>query len=294
MTQQEHWQIDGSVASNYERHLVPSVFGPWASDLLERAAPQLGDHVLDVACGTGAVTRLAALSAGNTGHVVGVDSNREMIAVARLVTSEEAIEWREGDVMALPFPDGVFDLVLCQQGLPFFPDPGGALAEMYRVTRQGGRLALTVWRSLQHNPGFKALVEAVERHCGPGAAATVRAAFALDNAEELASLVQRAGFVNVELQPARKSVCFPSPETFVRYYDAGSPLQHAIARLPEERRLMLINEVRSALRPYTVNADVRLPMEAHLVRAQKPAGERRANGLPAIQADTAQQPSLPR
>jgi ubiquinone/menaquinone biosynthesis C-methylase UbiE len=152
MGQQEQWHFDENPEELYECYLVPAKFGPWAEDLVALGAPQPGERVLDVACGTGVVTRLVVPHVGAKGKVVGLDLNAGRLAVAHAHSSElgVAIEWREGDVSALPFSDASFDLVCCQQGFQFFPDRLAALREMSRVLVSGGRLALNVWRSIEH------------------------------------------------------------------------------------------------------------------------------------------------
>src|SRR5262245_42240190 len=136
MSQQMDWTAyGGNAAEIYEHHMVPAIFGPWAEDLLGLAVPQAGERVLDVACGTGVVARLAAQSVGPSGTVVRLDLNPGMLMVARTLRLPPSaqIEWREGNVSAISLPDGAVDLVLCQQGLQFFPDRPGALREMRRV-----------------------------------------------------------------------------------------------------------------------------------------------------------------
>ena len=142
MPPQEKWQMTGSGPEAYERHLVPAIFAPWATVLLELARLQPGERVLDAACGTGVVARAATSRVGAAGTVTGVDLNPGMLDVARAVSGEagQAIAWREGDLAALPFADGAFDVVLCQQGLQFFPDCLAALQEMRRVLVPGGQL----------------------------------------------------------------------------------------------------------------------------------------------------------
>jgi SAM-dependent methyltransferase len=126
----EHWQLDGSAPELYERCLVPAITRIWASDLIDRAGPKPGQSLLDVACGTGVVARLAA-ERMRTGRVVGLDLNEGMLAVARSVPVTGApIEWREGSALSLPFENRSFDLVLCQLGVQFFPDRSLALREM--------------------------------------------------------------------------------------------------------------------------------------------------------------------
>ena len=131
----------------YERVMVPAVFGPLAKHLLDTAALAQGVKVLDVACGTGIVARMAAPQIGATGPVVGVDTNEAMLAVARAQPqpTETHVEWRQGDATKLPFPDAEFDTVLCQHGLQYVPDRPAAVQEMTRVLRSGGQLALSVF-----------------------------------------------------------------------------------------------------------------------------------------------------
>src|SRR5436309_1061779 len=135
MDQQKHRQLRETGAEMYERGLVPAIFAPWATILIEQAALQPGDRVLDVACGTGVVARLAALQVGSTGQNIGLDNNTGMLAVARSLPPIPGVslEWQEGNALAMPFADASFDVLLCQQGLQFFPDRSAALCEMHRV-----------------------------------------------------------------------------------------------------------------------------------------------------------------
>src|SRR5262245_11922824 len=124
MSADGEWQLAGNAADRYEEILVPTVFGPWATDLLELADLQPGERVLDVACGTGIVARLAAREVGTTGEVTGLDLNAGMLQVARslLAPSGASVTWVEGSALAMPLLDASFDVVLCQQGFQFFPD----------------------------------------------------------------------------------------------------------------------------------------------------------------------------
>jgi len=170
MSQQMDWTgYKGSAAELFERYRVPAIFGPWAADLVALAALQPGEWVLDVACGTGVVARLAAQRVGPTGTVVGLDLEPEMLAVAHALPPPPGapITWHEGDASAMPLADAAFDVVLCQQRVQFFPDRTAALHEMYRVLAPGGRLALSVWRALQHNPYSAAEAATVSRYVSP-------------------------------------------------------------------------------------------------------------------------------
>ena len=181
------WQLDDGIAHAYERFLVPVLFAPWAERLVQLAAPGPGERVLDVACGTGIVARRAAarVGAGGGGAVAGLDLNQSTLEVARAAAAQAgaSIDWQAGDAVGLPFPDGAFEIVFCQQGLQFFPDPALALREMRRVLVPGGRLALSMWRPIRYSPGFAVLAQMLERHAGPAAAAVMHAPFAGPDAQ---------------------------------------------------------------------------------------------------------------
>jgi ubiquinone/menaquinone biosynthesis C-methylase UbiE len=137
-------QLSGSAPETYERYIIPAFMGEWAQDLVAVAAVRHGERVLDVACGTGVVARQAAAIAGTTSHIVGLDVNAGMLDMARRVPTPvgTTINWQEEDAAAIPFPDASFDVVLCQQGLQYFPDRKAAVNEMSRVLAPGGRAAL--------------------------------------------------------------------------------------------------------------------------------------------------------
>jgi SAM-dependent methyltransferase len=217
------WQLAASAAEVYAGHLVPAIFAPWAPVLLDAAGVGPGDAVLDVACGTGVVAAAAAERVGSTGAVIGVDVNPGMLAVAAALT--ERVRWVQADAARLPFPDGGFDRVLCQAGLQFVPDRLGAVREMRRTLRPGGRLALLVWRALHHSPGFAALADALQTVVGAEAAAVMRAPFVFDDdPRPLAALLGSAEFGEVDVQARAGVVRFGSVEAFVRCQRAGSPL----------------------------------------------------------------------
>jgi ubiquinone/menaquinone biosynthesis C-methylase UbiE len=164
MGEQERWQLDGSAPELYQRYLVPAMTAMWAADLADRAALRPGERVLDVACGTGVVARVAAERVGSTGRVAGLDVNPGMLAVARSLpaVTGASIEWVEAGVLALPFPDGAFDVVLCQLGCSSFR-AALALREIRRVLAADGRLALNVFGPIEHNPATHALADALDR-----------------------------------------------------------------------------------------------------------------------------------
>jgi ubiquinone/menaquinone biosynthesis C-methylase UbiE len=232
----------GSVPENYERYFVPAIGAPLAHDLVEIAALRPGERVLDVACGTGVVARLAAQRVGTGGSVAGLDVNPGMLAVARSAsTLGVSIEWHESSAEAMPLPDGAFDVVLCQMGLQFVPDRSAALREMRRVVAPGGRLILNVPGPAP--PPFVIMAEALARHIGPQAAGFVNLVFSLHDTAELQNLISDAGFREVATQAVAKPLRVPAPPQFLWEYVHSTPIAGPVAQADEERRGALERDV---------------------------------------------------
>jgi ubiquinone/menaquinone biosynthesis C-methylase UbiE len=142
----------GSIPENYDRHMVPLIFEPFAADLARRAADFSPTAVLETAAGTGVVTRalLPKLSAGAS--YVATDLNQPMLDyAASQQATDSRIEWRQADALSLPFDDAAFDLVCCQFGAMFFPDRASAYREARRVLKPGGHFLFNVWDRIEEN-----------------------------------------------------------------------------------------------------------------------------------------------
>ena len=262
------WQLDGDSAAAYEQFLVPAIFEPFARALVARAALVPGERVLDVACGTGVVARHAAPRVGERGRVVGVDINQGMLAVAAVAAP--GVEWRQGDAAALPFADGEFDVVLCEQALMFFDDREAALRELRRVLVGGGRVALSVWRSLAHNWVYDAFATALDRHAGPAAGAMMRSPFPDWSAEELRGALTSAGFRDVRIGLEVGSEQWPSAAEMLRREAASSPLAGPIGALARDAREALIDDLARALHDYTDDERVVFPVETYVATGRRP------------------------
>lgn len=271
MSQQGQWQVAGSGPEVYERELVPAVFGPWAPILIGLADPKPGDRVIDIACGTGIVARIAAARVGPSGAVAGVDLNPGMLNVARSFDARvgaASIQWQEASADKLPFPDESFDVAYCQLGLQFFADRPAALREMGRVLSTRGRLAVMVWCGIQESPGFEAFAEVLERNVGSAATAIMRAPFGLSDANELSRLVADSGFQDIKVQQRVGAVEFPSVERFVLSYVAGSPLASHVSQASDVARENLTAETKLALEKYVGDSGLSFPIAAHLLTAK--------------------------
>ena len=245
----------GSAPENYERYFVPAIGGPLAADLVEAAALRPGERVLDVACGTGVVTRRAAERVGAGGAVAGLDVNAAMLAVARsaAATASPPIRWYESSAEAMPLPDESFDVVLCQLGLQFIPDKGAALREMRRVLVPGGRLLASV-------PGpsafFDVMDEAIARHVDAETAAFVRLVFSLYDPARLEALARDAGLRDVSVRTYAKTLRLPAPADFLWQYVQSTPLAATVAQVSDERRAALERDVVAGWQPFTADGGI--------------------------------------
>lgn len=237
MSAHENWQMDASAPELYERYLVPAITSLWAGDLLDRIAPARGESILDVACGTGVVLRLAA-DRGHAGRMVGIDLNKAMLAIARARSS--TIEWVEGSVLELPFEAGSFDLVLCQLGLQFFPDRLLALKEMARVLKPGGRAGFSVYSAIERTPAAHAFVQALDKFLGTASSQTKRAEHLTCKTGELETLALQAGFDAAEEATVTQHIHFPSMLDYVRFQLRATPMAVLLKEKDAAEREQLI------------------------------------------------------
>ncbi len=213
MSKPEGWQVSTDAAEIYESCFVPAIFGTWASPVADAAGIEVGNRVLDVACGTGVLAREAIRRAGQKGQVVGINLNEGMLAVAARV--EPKIDWRQGDAGNLPFEDANFHVVISQFALMYFPDRVAALREMWWVLVPNGRLAVAAWASIEHARGYQILVDIATRQCGREAADVLAAPFILGDKTQLAELFVDASIPETKIALHEGSIRFPSVKEFV-------------------------------------------------------------------------------
>jgi len=152
----------GSIPDLYDTHLVPLIFEPYAADLVQRLGSGFPGHVLEIAAGTGVVTRALASVLPNNASIVATDLNQPMIDRARAAGTRRPVEWRQADAMQLPFGNGTFDTIVCQFGVMFFPDKVKAFSEAHRVLRPGGTFIFNVWDRIEHNEFADTVTRALE------------------------------------------------------------------------------------------------------------------------------------
>jgi ubiquinone/menaquinone biosynthesis C-methylase UbiE len=268
MNKHEQWHLTAEAAELYERYVVRYILGPWAPSLVDSARVTMGERVLDVACGTGVVARMAAQRVGPTGRIVAIDLNPGMIAVAQSLPGPVGapIEWLARSALDLRLEDASFDVVLCQQGLQFFPDKAQALREMRRVLGPGGRLALSVWNNIGlYN---SAVGEALVRFVGDEAAARFCASRQAPTREELERLAKEAGFSEVAVRIDRIDLHLPSLDQFTLQHLAATPIAPVVAAAAPETRAKVGASVAKQLQRYADGNGVTYPEETHVLTAQ--------------------------
>lgn len=255
----------GSAPENYQKFFVPAIGEPLAVDLVAAAALRPGERILDVACGTGVVTRLAAARVGGAGAVAGLDVNPGMLAVARSATPGDAsIDWYETSAEAMPLADASFDVVLCQMGLQFIPNKVQALKEMRRVLGPRGRAALNL-------PGpipelFVAMRDALARHVDPQCAGFVNVVFSLHDGDQLRGLMAEAGFSDIAVERTQKMLHLPPPAAFLWQYVHSTPLAALLGKASEAQRAALSRDVCERWRKFAAGNALALEVGVTTVR----------------------------
>lgn len=273
MDGRDQYKLEGSAPELYQRYLVPAVTALWAADLLARIGPRPGERVLDVACGTGVVARAAAEQVGASGHVAAIDVNPTMLDVARRLDppAGASIAWQQASALELPYGEGSFDVVLCQLGLQFFPDPEAALREMRRVLVSRGRLGLSVYSAIAETPAALGLADALDQHIGGDASRPKRSEHSLADAAELRRLVADSGFDEINISTVTKTLRFPSVSDWVRIQLSGSPLATLLGGLDPARAEFLssaiVADVEVALEAYSGPDGLAFPQQAHVLLA---------------------------
>jgi SAM-dependent methyltransferase len=228
-----------AVPESYEHYLAAVLFGPWAEILLDTVGVRPGDQVLDVASGTGVVARLAAAQGGKAGRVVASDVSSAMLTHAATVPSPvdaAPIEYLEASVTELPLEDASFDVVLCQQGMPFFTDRTAAAAEMLRVLRPSGKLGLSVWLAGRPLEPFDHYIEVLaEAGIPPPFPGAFDSETFKMSTDEVQTVLEGAGLRSLRIHTIEHEVSWPNAESAARGI-LGTPFAPLIDQLSPDRR----------------------------------------------------------
>lgn len=261
----ERGQVNTTAAEVYEEFFLPALFQEWAGPVAEAAQIGPGQHVLDVACGTGVLARTIAGCVGSNGSVIGLDINEGMLAVAERKAPD--IDWRFGRAEALPFEDGAFDAVVSQFALMFFDDKVAALTEMMRVLKPGGHLAVAVWDSLKSTPGYEAMVALLHDLFGEETANALRAPFSLGDIRTLRALLDEAGIDQAQISTRSGTARFPSLDAWVHTDIKSWTLADAVDDAQYEQ---LRNEAHRSLKRFILpDGRIEFAAPAHIASVRK-------------------------
>lgn len=238
---------------------------PWTDDLIRQARCVSDDRVLDVACGPGTVASRVRRVSGANCAVSGIDINEGMLKFAR---TDKSVEWHLGGAEDLPFEDGSFDVVLCQQGLQYFADRGKAMKEMARVLRLGGRVSLAVWGPIERQPFYLALEDGFSRF-PPEARNAYDQAFSLNTADELRNLALNAGLRDARVRFEHRTIRHPSLREFVDGFMRGTKVSGLYVVLPDEVQTDFVQHVSGLLEGYVDDEGLAFPLENHYLTAAR-------------------------
>lgn len=254
------FQVDDDAPRHYQNE-VWRFMEPFADALVSSSVTQ-GDAVLDVACGTGIAARAAASAVGSSGSVIGTDINSAMLRLAEAISIENAdgITWYEASALDLPYGDGHFDRVVCQQGVQFFPDPAAGLREMARVTRQGGTVAITVWSDLSDSPYFDAMHDMLLRFCGVQPEDMAWSFTAVQIEDWFLS----AGFPRPSVEQLNITVALPPVSEFVPSHMKAVPWAKQFFALSSEERAEAVRYMGNRLSAFRTSTGIDAPFGSHL------------------------------
>jgi ubiquinone/menaquinone biosynthesis C-methylase UbiE len=260
----------GSIPKNYDRYLGPVFFHGYADDLAARVPVAPGTRVLETACGTGIVTERLWNRLRDAGSLVATDLNEPMLAHAQArVPATSNLEWRQADMMALPFPDRSFDTVVCQFGLMFLPDKAAGLREAFRVLRPGGRYLFNVWDAIERNPIARITHETVGSFFATDPPQFYRLPFSLHDAAAVLKLVEGAGFTEIRWDYVEKTGTSPSAADAATGLIEGNPILGPIM----ERRPESLGEIKAAVAAKVAaelgDRPVRVPLRALVFSARR-------------------------
>lgn len=259
----------GSIPENYDRHLGPVLFEPYARDLARRVPAGEGTRVLEMACGTGIVTRHLRERLPADCRFVATDLNQPMIDHARRkLQGVQGIDWQQADACALPFPDKSFDSVVCQFGLMFVPDKPQALREAKRVLADGGTLLLSVWDSLERNTFARVAHERIGSFFPSDPPTFYQVPFSLHRTDALKEMAGGAGFTDSRIDAVSFQGESPSARELATGLVEGNPSGTVIRERQVAPLAEIIEAVALAVAKQFGDRPVRIPLHAFVLTAR--------------------------
>jgi ubiquinone/menaquinone biosynthesis C-methylase UbiE len=260
----------GDIPENYDRYLGSVLFDPYAEDLVSRLSVPERATVMELACGTGIVTRRLREKLGPHAKLVATDLNHAMLDYAKRKFEESAaVEWKQADATDLQFPDQMFDAVVCQFGVMFFPDKEQAARETYRVLKLGGSFLFSVWDAIELNDLPNVAHSIVSGYFQDNPPDFYQVPFSFYDHDRIKSLLTGAGFREIQLSIVSKQAISPSARDAAHGLLHGNPIVVAIKERDESKLAEIEAAVAAKLAADFGAAPVRGRMQATVCRALK-------------------------
>jgi ubiquinone/menaquinone biosynthesis C-methylase UbiE len=265
----EHAQFAGSIPAAYDRYLGHVLFQPYAEDLAARLQVPENGSVLELACGTGIVTRELRNRLPATAKLIATDLNEPMFQhAAAKFAKGEAVEWQQADACSLPFGDGIFDAVVCQFGIMFVPDKALAAREARRVLKPGGVFLLNVWDAIEHNELCRIAHETIAGYFDKDPPTFYQVPFGYHDHDKIRRVLGEAGFRDVRIEVVKKISGASRAQDTATGLVQGNPVSVAIAERDPSLLPVITNAIAAALKSRFGPADLRAPLRAIVVQAR--------------------------
>jgi ubiquinone/menaquinone biosynthesis C-methylase UbiE len=260
----------GSIPALYDRYLGPLIFQPYATDLGERLADLKEGTLLETAAGTGVVTRTLARMMSKTVSIVATDLNQPMLDFAAGQFTAPQLTWRQANALSLPFPDGTFDVVVCQFGVMFFPDKSAAYREARRVLKAGGRFIFSSWDRLEENEVPNAVAEGIAGVFPDNPPRFMaRTPHGYCDKDQIQSEVRQAGFRSVEVETVQRRSRAASHRDPAVGFCQGSPMRNEIEARDASRLAEATEAAAAAVKAKFGAGPIDGKIQAHVVTASK-------------------------
>ena len=264
----EHANFAGSIPAAYDRYLGPVLFQPYAEDLATRLRLTRNSSVLELACGTGILTRILRTNLPPTVQLTATDLNEPMYRYAAgKFRKGERVRWFQADACNLPFDDQKFDAVVCQFGIMFVPDKELAAREAYRVLKRGGVFLFNVWDALNYNKLALLAHRTITSYFKKDPPTFYLVPFSYHNRAEIRRLLKNAGFRTVNTKIVMKIGRISDVEGVAKGLVQGNPVSLAIAERNPVLFPGITNAISAGIRRRFGKRNIRVPMRAIVVQA---------------------------
>jgi ubiquinone/menaquinone biosynthesis C-methylase UbiE len=262
--------FQGSIPALYDQYLGPMIFAPYADDLASRLSDMRRGRVLETATGTGAVTRALAAVLPERISIDATDLNQPMLDRASAQLSSPRVTWRQADAQSLPFPDGLFDAVVCQFGVMFFPDKPQAFAEAHRVLKPGGRFLFNVWDKIEENEFADVVLRSVAAlFPNDPPMFLARTPYGYYDMATLESQLRAAGFSTVIAETVTRESSSPSALSVAIGFCQGTPMRNEIESRAASRLVEATDVATAAIARRFGTGPVKGRIRAHVITAAR-------------------------